>query len=122
MVCGSRFEPALVSVHPIKKRPWNYSPQCGRPSSVVNQQAEVYLNNILLALGIGKVSICLTGKVSPAERRNSATALFEKTIFPVLTPLSVDLGHPFPFISNLSTSLGLTLPDPQTGEIIICAS
>lgn len=43
---------------------------------------------------------------------------YTKNIFPVLTPLSVDPGHPFPFISNLSVSLGVTLKHPQTDEIL----
>lgn len=43
---------------------------------------------------------------------------YKKNIFPVLTPLSVDPGHPFPFISNLSTSLGVTLKHPDNEEIL----
>ena len=32
---------------------------------------------------------------------------FDRRIFPVLTPLAVDPGHPFPYISNLSLNLGV---------------
>ncbi len=41
---------------------------------------------------------------------------FEQRIFPVLTPLAVDPGHPFPYISNLSLNLAVSLLDPVTGE------
>lgn len=43
---------------------------------------------------------------------------YKKNIFPVLTPLSVDPGHPFPFISNLSVSLGVTLKHPDSEEVL----
>jgi len=41
---------------------------------------------------------------------------FLKQVFPILTPLSVDQGHPFPFISNLSTSLGVSLTINKSGD------
>ena len=41
---------------------------------------------------------------------------FEREIFPVLTPLAVGPGQPFPYISALSISLGVFVADPETGE------
>ena len=40
--------------------------------------------------------------------------IFQAQIFPVLTPLAVGPGRPFPYISNLSLSLAVTLHDPNT--------
>jgi polyphosphate kinase len=51
--------------------------------------------------------------VSPEERR-SLEERFHRQIFPVLTPLAVGLGRPFPYISNLSLSLGVLVRDPVT--------
>jgi polyphosphate kinase len=43
------------------------------------------------------------------ERRDELHRLFDERVFPVLTPLAVDQGHPFPYISNLSLSLGVEM-------------
>jgi polyphosphate kinase len=48
-----------------------------------------------------------------AEQRTTVDAFFHENIFSVLTPLAVDPGHPFPFISNLSLSLAITLYNPN---------
>jgi polyphosphate kinase len=52
---------------------------------------------------------------SPAELSTLDT-IFEEQVFPVLTPLAVGPGRPFPYISNLSLSLGVWLTDPVTGD------
>jgi polyphosphate kinase len=44
------------------------------------------------------------------------TARFEREIYPVLTPLAVGPGQPFPYISGLSLSLALRARDPESGE------
>jgi polyphosphate kinase len=41
---------------------------------------------------------------------------FEERIFPVLTPLAVDPGHPFPYISDLSLNLAVVVHDPVSGD------
>ncbi len=50
------------------------------------------------------------------EQRTYLQRYFEEQIFPVLTPLAVDPGHPFPYISNLSLNLAVLVKDPETEE------
>src|SRR5438876_3814185 len=51
-----------------------------------------------------------------AKQRAAMRTYFEQEIFPVLTPLAVDPGHPFPHISNLSLNLAVVIADPIYGE------
>ena len=46
---------------------------------------------------------------------NTVDLFFESEVFPVLTPLAVDPGHPFPYVSNLSLSLAVEIRDPDRG-------
>ncbi len=50
-----------------------------------------------------------------ANERAAVDAFFDSQVFPVLTPLAVDPGHPFPYISNLSLSLAVELHEPDAG-------
>jgi polyphosphate kinase len=50
------------------------------------------------------------------ERQLELRQRFLDEIFPVLTPLAVDPSHPFPYISDLSLSLAVTVRDPEEGE------
>src|SRR5687768_7808501 len=75
-----------------------------------------------------RASACLHEDVQPAlvekgirivrlahvddDRRAALAERFHRQIFPVLTPLAVGLGRPFPYISNLSLSLAVLVRDP----------
>ena len=50
------------------------------------------------------------------EERAELETRFARQIYPVLTPLAVGPGQPFPYISGLSLSLGVTVRDPDSGE------
>ena len=54
-----------------------------------------------------------------AEQRAEVSEVFDHRISPVLTPLSLDAAHPFPYVSNLSTSWAFRLGDPVSGESVL---
>lgn len=50
-------------------------------------------------------------------QRESLTTYFKRDVLPVLTPLGLDLAHPFPHISSRSLNLAVTLRDADAGEL-----
>ncbi len=78
-------------------------------------QANCWQNEIIPALasaGINIVNYLDLDRMS----RDSIDAWYIANVFPVLTPLAVDPGHPFPFISNLSENIGVIVGRDGTDE------
>ena len=54
-----------------------------------------------------------------SEQQAEVSAFFDTQISPVLTPLGLDAAHPFPYVSNLSTSWAFRLQDPVSAESVL---
>jgi len=81
------------------------------------EQAHCFTRQLKPALAAQGIGLLGWDGLTPAERR-AAQDYYRTNVHPVLTPLAVDPGHPFPFISNLSTSLGVLLRHPaQEGDL-----
>lgn len=80
------------------------------------RQSELWETQLLPALAQAGI---VFGTVADCTDRELATveSLFEREIYPVLTPLAVGPGQPFPYVSGLSLSIGLFVRDPESGEV-----
>jgi polyphosphate kinase len=78
-------------------------------------QGNLWSGELCPALAEEKIVISDVEELDPDER-TELDGRFQHEIFPVLTPLAVGPGQPFPYISALSISLGLFVADPDTGE------
>jgi len=79
------------------------------------QQARCFTHDIQPNLAKEGIRLLPWAELEESERA-FARRYFQESVFPVLTPLAVDPGHPFPFISNLSVSLGVLLAHPARDE------
>lgn len=79
---------------------------------IVKQRTCLY-DILLPELAEYGIKLVTMDELEPAEWQ-TVDAFFESQVFPVLTPLAVDPGHPFPYISNLSLSLAVQIYDPET--------
>lgn len=79
------------------------------------RQAEFFKKSLVPNLKKNGIELLSWSQLTSAERA-FATKHYRQNVFPVLTPLAVDPGLPFPFISNLSVSLAVTLRHPEKEE------
>ncbi len=109
----------------LEANPLHLSPDGLSPASQLRQISErlrVLLDTQMSCLreqimpGLEKYGVRIVhyGKLNEAQREDLRVFFYER-VFPVLTPLSVDPSHPFPYISNISLNLG-TLVMPEEPE------
>jgi polyphosphate kinase len=86
-----------------------------RTERMVSDMAACFWDDILPALGAAGIRLLTMAELTP-EERSSLADMFAREIYPVLTPLAFDPGHPFPYISNLSLSLAVAVRTPEGVE------
>ena len=87
----------------------------GRVGELVTRQARLWGRELRPALADAGIVVGGVEECTDKERAELRTC-FEREIYPVLTPLGVGPGQPFPYISPLSLSLGVFVRDPDTGD------
>jgi polyphosphate kinase len=80
------------------------------------RQTACLVNDLLPKLAANGIFV-LTWDALTDEQRAGAAAYFRRNVLPVLTPLAVDPGHPFPFLSNLSMNFAVEVKNPETGDV-----
>ncbi len=85
-----------------------------RVGPMLSEAAGVF-QDLLLLLRAAGIEIREHASLSRAQQKALKT-YFERDVFPVLTPLALGPGHPFPHISNLSLNLAVVVRDPELGE------
>jgi polyphosphate kinase len=87
-----------------------------RVHSLVERQAENLTNNLLPKLG--QVGIVLVKPEHlPPDSQAALDARFHSEIFPILTPIAIDPGHPFPHLRNKSLNLGVMFQRDAASEV-----
>jgi polyphosphate kinase len=86
-----------------------------RVLSLVERQDRLMLDVLLPELAQKGIAIVAFDSLNETDH-GRLTKYFDENVYPVLTPLAVDPGHPFPMISNLSLNIAVYVRDDVSGE------
>ncbi|MFL5928999.1 MAG: polyphosphate kinase 1 [Gaiellaceae bacterium] len=86
-----------------------------RALEITAEQSHLWREHLCPALAAEGIVVGTVGDATSAELEE-LESLFRRQIYPVLTPLAVGPGQPFPYISGLSLSLGVVVRDPESSE------
>jgi polyphosphate kinase len=86
-----------------------------RALDITAEQSHLWREHLSPALAAEGIVVGTVGDVTSAEL-DELESVFRRQIYPVLTPLAVGPGQPFPYISGLSLSLGVVVRDPESSE------
>jgi len=86
-----------------------------RVESLTRAQQHLFIDRVVPALAEHGIVFSNVDDLDEDDRKH-LDEVFDERIFPVLTPLAVDPGHPFPYISDLSLNLAVEVHDPASGE------
>jgi polyphosphate kinase len=86
-----------------------------RVGELIARQGRLWKRELRPALTEAGIEIATIDECSEREQEKLGR-YFEHEIFPILTPLAVGPGQPFPYVSGLSLSLGVIASDPKSGE------
>ena len=84
-------------------------------TDLADRHTALFRDQLLPALRDAGIDVVSWNELDDGDREE-LHRLFQDRVFPVLTPLAVDPGHPFPYISNLSLNLAVTMHDPDSGQ------
>ncbi len=82
---------------------------------LMERRRRVFLDHLVPQLASAGIRLSSIDALDEDDRK-WLEDMFAERIFPVLTPLAVDPGHPFPYISNLSLNLAVIVRDPVGGD------
>ena len=82
----------------------------------LSQRNECFYQDLVPALQREGIEFLRFSELSVTKQK-ALSHYFRKEIYPVLTPLAFDTGHPFPFMSNLSLNLAIEIADDESSTL-----